>query len=235
MRQGKVRVLAVDDEPRYIWAIQVILEGVGYEVLTAPDGQTAVELAITESPDLILLDVKLPDLDGYEVCRRIREFSTVPVIMLTALEEGTDKIKGLDAGADDYVTKPFSAPELLARIRAVLRRVEFSEAQESNPVFRAGDLAIDFARRRVIVRDQEVNLTATEYRLLCELVKQKERVLVPRYLLERVWGVGCEEDNHMLRQVIYRLRRKIERDPRSPEYIQTKTGMGYVFVVPDRD
>jgi DNA-binding response OmpR family regulator len=231
----KVRVLAVDDEPRYIWATQVILEGVGYEVLTASDGHTAIELAVTGSPDLVLLDVKLPDMSGYDICQRIREFSTVPIIMLTAMAEGSDKVKGLDAGADDYVTKPFGAPELLARIRAALRRAEFAETQASSPVFATGDLMIDFARQRVVVRDREVNLTATEYRLLCELAKQKDRVLVPEYLLERVWGFGYEQDNHMLRQVIYRLRRKIERDPKNPVYIQTKTGMGYVFVVPDQD
>jgi DNA-binding response OmpR family regulator len=232
---AKVRVLAVDDEPRYVWAIQTILKGVGYEVLTAADGETALEVAAVEPLDLVLLDIRLPDLDGYEVCRRIREFSTVPVIMLTALAEDVDKVRGLDAGADDYVTKPFSAQELLARMRALLRRAEFAQAPTVAPVFRAGDLTVDFSQQRVTVGGEEKLLTPTEYQLLCELTRHAERVLVPEYLLGRIWGGGYEGENHMLRQLIYRLRRKIERDPRSPEYIQTRPGMGYVFVVPGAD
>jgi DNA-binding response OmpR family regulator len=227
----KTRVLAVDDEPRYIWAIRAVLEGVGYETLAANDGATALELAAVEAPDLILLDIRLPDMDGYTICQRIREFSKVPIIMLTALVDEADKVRGLDAGADDYVTKPFGAPELLARVRAVLRRVEFSEAPSPSTVVRAGDLAIDLAQQCVTMRGQEVSLSATEYRLLCEFAKQPQRLLVPEYLLERVWGPGYEEENHMLRQAIYRLRRKIEPDPASPQYIQTRPGMGYLFGV----
>jgi DNA-binding response OmpR family regulator len=151
MRKGKVRVLVVDDEPRYVWAIRANLEDVGYEVLTAGDGKRAVEVAASEEPDLVLLDVRMPEMDGYEVCRRIREFSTVPVIMLTALAEEADKVKGLDVGADDYVTKPFSAQELLARIRAALRRAEYVEGQRTEPVFRSGELEVDFAQQRVFV------------------------------------------------------------------------------------
>jgi DNA-binding response OmpR family regulator len=225
----KTRVLAVDDEPRYIWAIRAVLEGVGYETLAANDGETALELAAVEAPDLILLDIRLPDMDGHTVCQRVREFSKVPIIMLTALVDETDKIRGLDAGADDYVTKPFSAPELLARVRAVLRRVEFSEAPSASTIVRAGDLEIDLAQQCVTMGGQEVSLSATEYRLLCEFAKQPQRLLVPEYLLERVWGPGYEEENHMLRQAIYRLRRKIEPDPANPQYIQTKPGMGYLF------
>jgi DNA-binding response OmpR family regulator len=225
----KTRVLAVDDEPRYIWAIRAVLEGVGYETLAANDGETALELAAVEAPDLILLDIRLPDMDGHTVCQRVREFSKVPIIMLTALVDETDKIRGLDAGADDYVTKPFSAPELLARVRAVLRRVEFSEAPSASTIVRAGDLEIDLAQQCVTMGGQEISLSATEYRLLCEFAKQPQRLLVPEYLLERVWGPGYEEENHMLRQAIYRLRRKIEPDPANPQYIQTKPGMGYLF------
>jgi DNA-binding response OmpR family regulator len=229
VRKGKIRILAVDDEPRYVWAIRAVLEGVGYETLTAHDGQTALELAAVEAPDLILLDIRLPDMDGHTVCQRIREFSKVPVIMLTALADEADKVSGLDAGADDYVTKPFGASELLARVRAVLRRVEFSEAPSSSTVVRAGELEIDLAQQRVVLKGQEIGLSATEYRLLCEFAKQPQRLLVPEYLLERVWGPGYEEENHMLRQAIYRLRRKIEPDPTSPQYIQTRPGMGYLF------
>jgi DNA-binding response OmpR family regulator len=233
MNKGKVRILVVDDEPRYVRAIQVNLEASGYEVLAAGDGQTAMDLAASEEPALILLDIRMPGLDGYEVCRRIREFSAVPIIMLTALAEDADKVKGLDIGADDYVTKPFSADELLARVRSTLRRIELSGRQEPRPTFQSGDLLVDFARQRVFVCDQEANLTPTEYRLLCELVGQAGRVLVPEYLLEKVWGMGYEGENRLLWQAIHRLRRKIERDPRSPQYIQTRPGIGYVFVLPE--
>jgi DNA-binding response OmpR family regulator len=232
MNKGKVCILVVDDEPRYIRAIQINLEASGYEVITARDGQTAIELAASEEPDLILLDIRMVGLDGYEVCRRIREFSVVPIIMLTALAEDADKVAGLDVGADDYVTKPFSADELLARVRAVLRRVELSERQDPSSTFQAGDLLVDLAQQRVFVRSQEVNLTPTEYRLLCELVRQAGRVLVPEYLLEKVWGMGYEGENRLLWQAVHRLRRKIERDPRNPQHIQTRPGIGYVFAFP---
>ncbi len=234
MHKGKVRILVVDDEPRYVRAVQVNLEASGYQVLTALDGQTAIELAAGEAPDLILLDIRMPGLDGYEVCQRIREFSTVPIIMLTALAEDADKVRGLDMGADDYVTKPFSADELLARVRAALRRVELSERPAPHPTFRAGDLLVDFVQQRVFACGQEVDLTPTEYRLLCELVKQAGRVLVPEYLLEKVWGVGYEGENHLVWQAIHRLRRKIEPDPRNPQYIKTRPGLGYVFVPPEQ-
>ena len=233
MNKGKTCVLVADDEPRYVRAIQVNLEASGYKVLAAQDGQMAMELAVNEEPDLIILDIRMPGLDGYEVCQRIREFSTVPIIMLTALAEDADKVKGLDVGADDYVTKPFSAEELLARVRSVLRRVELSEREEPHPTFQAGDLLVDFARQRVFVCGQEVELTATEYRLLCELVKQPGRVLVPEYLLEKVWGLGYEGENHLLWQAVHRLRRKIEHDPQGPRYIQTRPGLGYAFVFAD--
>jgi DNA-binding response OmpR family regulator len=232
MNKGKVCILVVDDEPRYIRAIQINLEASGYEVITTRDGQTAIELAASEEPDLILLDIRMVGLDGYEVCRRIREFSAVPIIMLTALAEDADKVAGLDVGADDYVTKPFSADELLARVRAVLRRVELSERQDPSSTFQAGDLLVDLAQQRVFVHSQEVNLTPTEYRLLCELVRQAGRVLVPEYLLEKVWGMGYEGENRLLWQAVHRLRRKIERDPRNPQHIQTRPGIGYVFALP---
>jgi DNA-binding response OmpR family regulator len=233
MNKSRFRVLVAEDEPRYIWAIQTNLEARGYEVLTAPDGQTAVELAVSEQPDLVLLDIKMPVLNGYEACRRIREFSTVPIIMLTALAEEANKVHGLDLGADDYITKPFSAPELLARVRAALRRVGFSEGLPSASSFQAGDVRVDFAQQRVFISGQEVELTPTEYRLLCELVKQPGRLLVPDHLLEKVWGPGYEGGDKLVRQAIHRLRCKMERDPRHPEYIQTRPGLGYVFVPPN--
>jgi len=225
----QVRVLVVDDEPRYIRAIQVNLEARDYKVLTAGDGQAAIDLAAREEPDLILLDIRMPGLDGYEVCRRIREFSAVPIIMLTALADSDDKVKGLDLGADDYVTKPFSAKELLARVRAVLRRADLADQQPPQPSFRAGDLLVDFARQRVFVGDQEIHLTPTEYRLLCELVRKAGQVLVPEHLLEKVWGVGYVGESRLVWRAIHRLRQKIERDPQNPRYIQTRPGIGYIF------
>lgn len=226
----KTRILVAEDEPRYIWAIQTNLEARGYEVLTASDGQQAVKLAAEAEPDLILLDIKMPILNGYEACRRIREFSKVPIIMITAMAEESDKVLGLDLGADDYVTKPFSVPELLARVRAALRRVEFTEGLPSDLCYEAGDLRVDFSQKRVFVRGQEIQLTPTEYRLLCELVKQPGRILVPDYLTEKVWGPGYDEGEKLIRQAIHRLRRKIEADPRHPKYICTRPGLGYVFL-----
>jgi two-component system KDP operon response regulator KdpE len=232
MNKVRSHILVVDDEPRYARAIQVNLEASGYTVLTARSGGKAIEMAANEEPALILLDIRMPGMDGYEVCRRIREFSTAPIIMLTALSDSANKVMGLDTGADDYVTKPFSAEELLARVRAALRRVELAERPEPRPTFQAGDLVVDFAQQRVFVREREVNLTPTEYRLLCEMVKQPGRILVPEYLLEKVWGVGYEDSSRLLWQAIHRLRHKIERDPRRPQYIQTRPGTGYIFVLP---
>ena len=232
MQKGKAYILVVDDEARYLWMIRANLKARGYEVLTAMGGQKALEIAASKEPDLILLDIRMPGMDGYAVCRRIRQFSTVPIIMLTALAEDAHKVKGLDIGADDYITKPFSADELWARVRAALRRVELSRQENPRPIFQAGDLQVDFARRRVLRGEREVHLTPIEYRLLCELVRHAERVLVPEYLLETVWGMGYEGENLLLRQVIHRLRRKIEHDPRNPCCIQTRPGSGYVFVLP---
>jgi two-component system KDP operon response regulator KdpE len=231
MRKATARILVVEDEPRYARAIRFNLEATGYEVRVTGDGHEAVELAAVEEPDLVLLDVRLPGLDGYEVCQKIRAFSAVPIIMLTALAGEADKVRGLDGGADDYVTKPFSAHELLARVRAALRRMTFSEQAQAGAVFEADDIVVDFARQRVSVRGDEVNLTPTEYHLLCELARNAGRVVVPEHLLGRVWGPGYEGDTHLVWQAIHRLRQKIERDPQHPEIIETRPGLGYVFVV----
>jgi DNA-binding response OmpR family regulator len=233
MKKGKQQILIVDDEPKYVWAIRANLEDEGYKTLTAPDGHTALKLAATESPDLILLDVRMPDLSGLEVCRRIREFSTTPIIMLTALADERDKVKGLDMGADDYITKPFSAQELLARVRAVLRRVQLVEEQPLPSIFEAGNLRVNFGQQRVYVRQQEIELTSTEYRLLGELVRQAGRVLTADHLLDRVWGVGYEGNTQLVRLAVHRLRQRIEPDPRHPTYIETRPGLGYIFVQPD--
>ncbi len=230
MEKAQIRILAVDDEPRYTWAIQSVLEAIGYEVLIAQDGEQALDLASLSKPDLILLDVRLPDHNGYEVCRKIREYSLVPIIMLTALAEERDKVRGLDAGADDYITKPFAAQELLARVRALLRRVEFSERITGGTLIETGDLCIDLVAQTVLLKNKEVKLTATEYLLLVELAKYPGHIISPAQLLESVWGAGNSGENHMLRQLVYRLRKKIEEDPRHPEYIINEPGLGYRFI-----
>jgi DNA-binding response OmpR family regulator len=232
MSTATIRILVAEDEPRYIWAIQTNLEARGYAVLTATDGLQAVELAAAERPDLVLLDIKMPGINGYEACRRIREFSNAPIIMLTAMAEDQDKVLGLDLGADDYVTKPFSVPELLARVRAALRRTQPGQPGPIGTIFEAGDLRIDFVQHHVWRQDHEVDLTPTEFRLLVELAKQPGRILVPDYLLEKVWGYGEQGSERLLRQAIHRLRSKIEDDAHHPVYIQTRAGMGYEFCVP---
>lgn len=227
------RILIVDDEPRYLKAIKINLESSGYAVVLAQDGQRAVDLAQSENPDLIILDLRMPRMDGYEATQRIRRFSSAPIIMVTALAEDHDKVKGLDLGADDYITKPFGVDELLARIRAVLRRSESDINQQQMNSIQGGDLSIDLIKRRVTVRGQEVFLTATEFRLLQELIKYRGRVLMPEYLLEKVWGDEYRDKPRLVWQAMHRLRQKIESDVRHPRYIQTQSGGGYLFEMPE--
>jgi two-component system, OmpR family, KDP operon response regulator KdpE len=231
MSSDPERILVVDDEPKYVRGIQAILVASGYAVVTAQDGLTAVKLAASERPHLVLLDVRMPGMDGFETCRRIREFSMVPVIMLTAMAATADKVKGLDVGADDYITKPYSAPELLARVKAVLRRAEGSDSPETAQAIQAGDLRIDFVQRRVLVQGNEVHLTATEYRLLAELARRAGQVIASETLLEAVWGLGYEGEDRLVWRSIHRLRQKIEADPQHPRYVETRPGNGYVFMI----
>ena len=232
MSQGaetSATILVVYDEPRYVRWISVNLRASGHRVLTAADGQSAVDAAAGERPDLILLDIGLPVLDGLEACRRIREFSTVPIIMLTARAAEADKVAGLDAGADDYLAKPFGPPELLARVRAALRRARYAEAPVADPVLRHDDLTIDYARCEVRRDGQLVPLTPTEYKLLVQLARSAGRVLVPEELLAAVWGPEYQQETQHVRLYISRLRRKIERDPEHPAHVLTKPGIGYLF------
>jgi len=229
MKKGKTQILVADDMDRYVNAIRIILEANGYEVISAEDGEAVIALAAVEPLDLILLDIRMPKVDGLEACRRIREFSMVPIIMITAMEEDTDKIFGLDAGADDYITKPFRAGELLARIRAVLRRSSYSSLPEAQPAVTVGTLTIDFAANRVSVDGKDIDLTSTEYRLLSELASAVGRVLTTDHILEKVWGSGYEGEEHLVWKVIHRLRLKIEKDPKQPRYIHTKSGIGYML------
>lgn len=229
MRKGKPQILVVDDEQRYLWVIRINLEARGFQVLTADTGTAAIEIAAAQDPDLILLDIRLPEVDGIEVCRRIRQFSTVPIVMLTALAQEADKVRGLDAGADDYLTKPFGVEELLARVRAGLRRASYLDDQSGDPVFSAEGLRVDLAQQRVWVAEKEVELTGTEYRLLCELVRNRGKILVPSFLLERVWGIGYEGQYQLVRQAVHRLRQKVESDPQNPRLIHTRHNLGYLF------
>lgn len=226
----KTQILIVDDEARLVRFVRANLESVGYKVITTDRGRPAINLTESKQPDLIILDIMLPDIDGFEVCERIREFSVVPIIMLTAKTDQADKVKGLDLGADDYLTKPFGAQELLARVRAMLRRIELSEGVRPQPVFICGDVEADFVRRRVSVRGQEVKLTPTEYKLLSQLAHNAGRVMLHEDLLRKVWGPEYEDEIGYLRVYISRLRRKIEQNPDQPEYILSEPGFGYMFV-----
>jgi DNA-binding response OmpR family regulator len=231
MHPNKLRVLIVDDEPKYIFILQALLEGEGYTTLSAPDGAAAVEMAEREAPGLILLDVRMPKLNGLQACRRIREFSMTPIIILTARAKKTDVVEGLEAGADDYVTKPFSTEELLARVRAVLRRARDGAPTSGETAFRAGDLRVDYVSQRVYMKQQEVRLTSTEYKLLCELTHAAGRIVPPETILEDVWGPGHAGEDQLIPKVIHRLRQKIEADPGSPRFIITRPGQGYCLEV----
>jgi DNA-binding response OmpR family regulator len=226
-------VLVVDDEPRYVRWMTVNLRAAGYRVLAAADGQAALDTTAAEQPDLVLLDIGLPLMSGLEVCRAIREFSTVPIIMVTAKAAESDTVAGLDAGADDYLPKPFGPPELLARVRAALRGARYADAPTSEPVFQQGDLTIDYARHTVSRGGQPIALTPTEYKQLVRLARQPGRVLLPEELLTAVWGPEYREETQHVRLYVSRLRRKIEPDPEHPHYVLTKPGIGYLFAPPE--
>ena len=223
MTKGGLRVLVVDDEAAIRRFLRVALNGQGFIVSEAATGQDALRTITLERPDLIILDLGLPDIDGVEVTRRLREWSQVPVIILSVREQEADKISALDAGADDYLTKPFGVGELLARIRTVLRR---QTAGISEPVFNLGGLTVDLTQRLVMVGGKEVQLTPTEYDILKALVIHAGKVLTSRYLLRLVWGEGYD-DLHLLRVNISNLRHKLEPDPSRPTYIHTEPGVGY--------
>ncbi|HEX78243.1 MAG TPA: response regulator transcription factor [Dehalococcoidia bacterium] len=229
MPSKKAAVLVVDDDVHILRLMQRILELEGYRVLLASNGEAALDTFVKETPDLVLLDIMMPGMDGYTVCQRIREFSQVPIIMVTAKGNDQEKVRGLDAGADDYVTKPFSSKELAARVRAVLRRTALWE-ERPEPAFHFNDLAIDFARHRVTLGGQEVNLTATEYRLLSYLARNAGRVVTPDQILERVWGEEYLGESHLLQVNIARLRQKLKDDAKNPKYILTRPGIGYALM-----
>ena len=220
------RILMIEDEPAIRKFLRAGLESQGYRCVDATTAAEGIGLAATHPPDAILLDLGLPDVDGLEVVRRLREWSRVPIVVLTAREQESDKIRALDGGADDYVTKPFSMPELLARLRAVLRRRNREET-EGDPVLEVGPLRIDFARRGVTVDGAPVQLTPIEYRLLALLAKHAGRVLTHEFLLREVWGPSYTSQHHYLRVYMAQLRNKLESDPGRPRFLKTETGVGY--------
>ena len=224
------RVLVVDDEPHLVRAVRMYLELQGYTVFGAHSGEDALETARTKLPDLVILDVMMPGLDGFETLEALRRFSNIPVIMLTARGDEEQKVRGLGLGADDYVTKPFSQRELLARVQAVLRRAEQPALVAKTRIEVDQDLAIDFDRGEVYRQGQPVRLTATEYRLLYHLASNPGRLLPTETLLAKVWGYEYREEDHYVRLYISYLRQKIEPDPSHPRYILTVPGLGYTFV-----
>ena len=229
----KTSILVVDDDAQLIRLVRANLGSIGYRVLVAMDARSALETINMEMPDMILLDIMLPEIDGYEFCQRIREFSSTPIIMLTAKVEDIDKVRGLKMGADDYLTKPFNVQELLARIEAVLRRTRSPEEVNAPRTFTCDDISVDFVQRRVAVRGREVALTLTEYKLLSQLVSNAGRVMLHRELLTRVWGAEYQDELDYLRAYIRHLRQKIEETPHQPKYILSKPGIGCIFVCPE--
>jgi two-component system KDP operon response regulator KdpE len=224
-----ITVLVVDDEPRLVDVVRMNLEVEGYRVIEAFTGYEALDRLKQDLPDLVILDVMMPEMDGFETLRRIRDVSNVPVIMLTVRQEETDRIRGLEIGADDYLTKPFSPRELQSRIRALLRRTFTPAPARKTRLIVDRDLTIDFNKHEVWVRGQKVTLRPTEYRLLYHLVNNAGRLLTHETLLSKVWGHEYRDESHYLRLYITYLRQKLERDPAHPKYILTERGVGYRF------
>ncbi|HKF36329.1 MAG TPA: response regulator transcription factor [Ktedonobacteraceae bacterium] len=230
MPAKKTTVLTADDDPQLLRLMTRNLQLEGYEVLAASDGQQALEQIEHNALDLVLLDVMMPKMDGFSVCHRVRQFSAVPIIIVTARGQDQDKVRGLDLGADDYLTKPFSVDELLARVRAVLRRAQFTakeQAQDLQASMSTGELTVDFSQHLVTLAGSEVPLTPIEYRIFAYLAQNAGRVVTQDLLLEHVWGTEYLGESHMLQVNINRLRHKIEADPAAPRYILTKVGVGY--------
>jgi two-component system KDP operon response regulator KdpE len=224
-------MLVVDDEPHILRSLRTALTAAGYDIQTAATGEEALRLLQARLPDLVILDLVLPGISGLEVCRRLREHSSVPILVLSARGEERDKVTALDLGADDYLTKPFGVEELLARIRAALRRA--AGVRGPSTVIEAGDLRVDVDRRLVTRAGVEVHLTATQFNLLKTLVVHAGRVLTHAYLLRTVWGPEYEGETQVLRVFIAQLRRKVEQDPAHPRHIRTEPGVGYRFHLSD--
>jgi two-component system KDP operon response regulator KdpE len=220
-------VLVVEDEPQMLRFLRASLETHGYRIVESSTGSDGLAQAAGRNPDIILLDLGLPDLDGLEVTRRLREWTKTPIIVLSARGRDEDKIKVLDAGADDYLTKPFSVGELLARIRVALRRLADAASGKQEPAFVLDDLRVDLANRQVLVGEREVHLTPTEYKLLCTLIKHAGRVVTHSQLLTQVWGARYAQETQYLRVYMGQLRHKLEPDPARPRYLVNEPGVGY--------
>jgi len=230
-REGTKKILVVDDEPRVIGFVRMNLELEGHQIIDAHNGVEALEAIRTKLPDIVLLDVMMPELDGFETLRMLREFSNIPVIMLTAKGEENDKVYGLELGADDYVAKPFGPRELSSRIKAVLRRTESPSSSPDQAVLEIDDhLSVDFNRREVIVDGEHVKLRPTEYRLLYHLIENAGWTVPHEQLLAKVWGYEYRDEAHYVRLYVNYLRDKIEKNPSEPQYILTERGVGYRFV-----
>ncbi len=233
---SETRILIIEDEPRVINLLREVLGAAGYQVFAAFSSESAIEMAAMEQPDLVLLDLILPGaMDGYQVARRLREFTDCPIIMLTAKNREVDILRGFDTGADDYITKPFSSKVLLARIAAVLKRKQIPQATLLPAQINCGDLSINLARRQVILSGREIYLTPTEYSLLHELATHPNQVLLHEYLLSKVWGEEYRGDVDYLRSYIHYLRKKLELDPANPCLIVSTPGIGYMLSVPDQE
>jgi two-component system, OmpR family, KDP operon response regulator KdpE len=224
------RILVVDDEPQILRALEMSLRGAGYDVVTASTGADALTTAAVQPPDAVILDLVLPDMRGTDVCRELRTWTTVPVIVLSVVGDESEKVAALDAGADDYVTKPFGVDELLARIRAALRRVD----GESEPVREVGELRVDIAGREVTFDGRPIQLTPNEFTLLSLLVRNEGKLLTHKTILEEVWGHAYAAESHYLHVYVSQLRRKLEPEPARPRYILTEPGVGYRLVDPSR-
>ena len=227
-----MRILVVDDEPDVIESVRLgfALQWREIDVVGAINGESALDSIEANRPDIVLLDIVLPDIDGFEVLRQIRAFSDVPVVMLTAHDDSMDKVKGLELGADDYVTKPFNHLELMARVKAVLRRLDMPAPVSRAPSFRSGDLEVDFARQEARLKGERIELTPTEYKLLYHLIRNAGHILQHGTLLAKVWGREYVDEVDYIRVYIRRLREKLGDNPENPQYIRTERGLGYRFV-----
>jgi len=225
----RFRVLVVDDEQRIVNFLRTKLKASGYDVATAGDGAEALEQIRREEPDLVVLDLLMPRMDGFEMMKELRDFSSIPIVILSARGADSDRIRGLKLGADDYLAKPFNPEELIARIEAVRRRLQQVPRRRSGGLFRLGDVVIDFDNRRIGARGEERQLTRIEWRILSELVHNEGRLMPYEELLSRVWGSEYRNDVQVLRTWVSRLRRKLERNPRSPKLIRTVAKVGYML------
>jgi two-component system KDP operon response regulator KdpE len=227
MADNHPTVLVIEDEAQIRRFLRATLTANGYQLLEATTAQEGLVQAATRQPEIVILDLGLPDLDGLEVTRRLREWTTVPIIVLSARGQESDKVTALDAGADDYLTKPFSVGELLARLRVALRHAARISQEPGEPMFALGELRVDLARRQVYIAEQQVHLTPIEYKLLTTLVRYAGRVVTHRQLLQEGWGPGHTEASHYLRVYMGQLRHKLEADPARPRYLVTEPGVGY--------